>query len=217
MILTTMLKAEAKNQIVFRHCKIEADFWLDLSGLQNLISSLLLVTMNSNDVILQAYSLAVKERDNALAALNIALSKIDKLEQEVGQYRMNDRVSAIFEEYLASPRAGNPGHDSETLKIMTKAWTKNSIEHVTAKSEPVKIDTNNSQPAPNSRVVKRCFKCRNQGHTARECRFNFPCERCNQFGHTQSSCAVSLKSECTFCNVKGHNDEICRYKLAKRG
>ena len=202
---------------MFGHCKIEADFWPDLFGLQNLISSLL-VTMNSNDVILQAYSLVVKERDNALAALNIALSKIDKLEQEVGEYRMNDRVSTIFEEYLASPRAGNPSHDSETLKIMTKAWTNNSIEHVTVKSEPLeKIDTNKSQAAPSSRIVKRCFKCRNQGHTARECRLNYPCERCNQFGHTQLTCAVSLKSECTFCNVKGHNDEICRYKLAKRG
>lgn len=179
--------------------------------------------MSSNELILHAYSMVVQERDkalveknNALAALETALSKVENLEEEIGTLRINARVTAMFEEYLSSPQADTFSRDHNTLKDLTRARVSSSesIKHVSAAAETIETSSSTHATPKVSTAVIRCSKCYNQGHKARDCRFNIPCEKCKRFGHSKSTCHVSTYFYCKICKVLGHTDDRCWFRKA---
>ena len=169
----------------------------------------------STDVLISAVSAIVMERDHARKALEAALSKIDMLEEEVGESRMTARLSSILEDFAprTPPRIGAANHP-------TGAWTSSSesIKRVSANPVPKTFPTisnklisprrDTSPPKPDT-WQPRCSRCSHLGHVDSECRFHFQCSKCKLFGHTIENCRTLLHIHCAYCNAYGHTEDRC--------
>ena len=177
---------------------------------------MMITSATSTDLLLNAVSAIVMERDQVRKALEAALSKIDMLEEEVGESRMTARLSSILEDFAPRtlPRIGAANHP-------TGAWTSSSesIKRISAIPAPTTCPTNKlGSPPSKSRDTSppkpdtwqpRCSRCSHLGHVDSECRFHFQCSRCNLFGHTVENCRVPLHLHCAYCNTYGHMEDKC--------
>lgn len=60
-----------------------------------------------------------------------------------------------------------------------------------------------------------CFKCKQYGHTSRDCPLKSSsnvCGMCGNEGHLTADCALSRGKGCRKCGNRGHEESSCRYK-----
>jgi hypothetical protein len=70
----------------------------------------------------------------------------------------------------------------------------------------------------NNQSERKCFKCNEGGHFARECKAKWKCYKCNEEGHIAKNCGSKKKDfKCFICNSKEHGVSECPDNWKNKG
>lgn len=171
--------------------------------------------------ILQDFFGVTFERGTDLAS---HISKIENL-----AHRLNSLKTEISDEMIMSkilstlPDAykhfvsawDSTSADDKTLTNMISRLISEEQRNVSAESNPMVAFKTNEQ---------KCYKCKNSGHLARNCKKNMKCFKCNQIGHFANECSKNknrdsnsnknktINKKCSICRKTNHDENECYFR-----
>lgn len=101
-----------------------------------------------------------------------------------------------------------------------RPYNNNAKSHVKNFAAKSSDETCNGEGSSES----RCFNCNKPGHMARNCKVRVEkreCYNCHKTGHIARNCRLKISGKdrniktCNYCNIVGHNYEVCRKRLKR--